>query len=90
MRTRLDKIRKAKEGRARLVGAVLEGDSLPKDQGIKRLDEEDKATTTVNDKLNSNSEMQNIISIDRRVRELETIIGSSTTSLDEVKVHFIT
>jgi nuclear migration protein JNM1 len=30
VRTRLDKIRKVKEGRARLVGAVLEGDYLPK------------------------------------------------------------
>ena len=88
MRTRLDKIRKVKEGRARLVGAVLEGDSLPKDHGHKKPDEEDKETT-IEDKLNSNSEMRTMISIDRRVRELETIIGSSTMSLDEVYVQFI-
>ena len=87
MRTRLDKIRKVKEGRARLVGAVLEGDSLPKDQGSKKL-EEDKATD-IDDKLNLNSELQTMVGIDRRVRELETIIGSSNMSLDEVQVQFI-
>lgn len=87
MRTRLDKIRKVKEGRARLVGAVLEGDSLPRDQGNKKL-EEDKATD-VDDKLNLNSELQTMVSIDRRVRELETIIGSSNMSMDEVQVQFI-
>jgi len=78
VRTRLDKIRKVKEGRARLVGAVLEGDHLPKDQGNKKWEEEDKETAMDN-KLG----MQTMISIDRRVRELETIIGSSTMSLDE-------
>ena len=88
MRTRLDKIRKVKEGRARLVDAVLEGDSLPKDQGNKTLEEENKAIA-IDDKLNSKSEMQTMIGIDRRVRELETIIGSSTISLDEVQVHFL-
>lgn len=88
MRTRLDKIRKVKEGRARLVGAVLEADFLSKDQGNKKLEAEDKATA-IDDKLSSNSEMQIMVSIDRRVRELETIIGSSTMSLDEVQVHFI-
>ena len=87
MRTRLDKIRKVKEGRARLVGAVLEGDFLPKDQGNKKL-EKDIATDIV-DKLNLNSEMQTMVSIDRRVRELETVIGSSNMSLDEVQVQFI-
>ena len=88
MRTRLDKIRKVKEGRARLVGAVLEGDLLPKDRGNKKLSEEDKATA-IDNKMNSNYEMQTMISIDRRVGELETIIGSSTMSLDEVQVQFI-
>ena len=87
VRTRLDKIKKVKEGRARLVGAVLEGDTLPKDQGNKKLDEEDKIVT-IDDKLNSNPGLQTIISVDRRVRELETIIGSSTMSLDEVQVQF--
>ena len=82
MRTRLDKIRKVKEGRARLVDAVLEGDSLPRDQANKKLDEEDKT----DNKVNSNSEMQTMITFDRRVRELETIVGSSNTSLDEVQV----
>ena len=86
MRTRLDKIRKVKEGRARLVGAVLEGDSLPKDQGNKEL--EDK-TTDLDDKLNINSEMQTMVTIDRRVRELETVIGSSNMSLDEVEVQLL-
>jgi nuclear migration protein JNM1 len=88
VRTRLDKIRKVKEGRARLVGTVLEGESLPKDQGIKK-SEEDKATDS-DDKLNLNSEMQTMVSIDQRVGELETIIGSSNMSLDEVQVQFIT
>jgi nuclear migration protein JNM1 len=87
VRSRLDKIRKVKEGRARLVGAVLEGGSLPKDQGNKKL-EEDKAAD-IDDKLNLNPEMQTMVSIDRRVRELETIIGSSNMSLDEVQVQFI-
>jgi nuclear migration protein JNM1 len=89
VRTRLDKIRKVKEGRARLVDAVLEGDSLPKDQGNKKLEEDKDKATDIDDKLNLNSEMQTIVSIDRRVRELETIIGSSNMSLDEVQVQFI-
>ena len=88
VRTRLDKIRKVKEGRARLVGAVLEGDSLPKDQGNKKLDEDKE--TDIDDKGNLNSEMQTMVCIDRRVRELETVIGSSNMSLDEVIVQFIT
>lgn len=87
MRTRLNKIRKVKEGRARLVGAVLEGDSLPRNQGNKKL--EDDKTTDIDDKLHLNSEMQNMVSIDRRVRELEAVIGSSNMSLDEVQVRFV-
>lgn len=87
MRTRLNKIRKVKEGRARLVGAVLEGGSFAKDQGNKKL--EDDKTTDIDDKLNLNSEMHTMVTIDRRVRELETVIGSSNMSLDEVQVHFI-
>ena len=87
VRTRLNKIRKVKEGRARLVGAVLEGDSLPRNQGNKKL--EDDKTTDIDDKLHLNSEMQNMVSIDRRVRELEAVIGSSNMSLDEVQVRFV-
>jgi len=30
-----------------------------------------------------------MVSIDQRVRELETVIGSSNMSLDEVQVQFI-
>lgn len=83
VRTRLDKIKKGKEGRARLVGAVLEGDGpLKKDGDIKVAQEEPSATAS--EKVSSKTEMQTMVDIDRRVGELENLVGSSSTALDEV------
>ncbi|KAF9484478.1 hypothetical protein BDN70DRAFT_872501 [Pholiota conissans] len=82
IRTRLNKIKKGKEGRARLVGAVLEGDGLSKKSGeVKATDAESSAI--LSDKHASKTELQNMVDIDRRVAELENLVGSSNTALDE-------
>ena len=80
VRTRLDKIKKGKEGRARLVNVVLESDgpsksteSIPtsKSQGSSPADP-------------AKSETQTMVDLDHRVGDLENVVGSSSTTLDEV------
>ncbi|KAF8160980.1 Dynamitin-domain-containing protein [Crassisporium funariophilum] len=83
VRTRLDKIRKGKEGRARLVGVVLEEDHSRLDD-IKKVDKGDQEKGEPEDKHASKSEMQIMVDVDRRVGELESLIGSSSAALDEV------
>ncbi|KAF8894932.1 Dynamitin-domain-containing protein [Gymnopilus junonius] len=82
VRTRLDKIRKGKEGRARLVETLLEEDASQK--GI----ETDKSIQAIHItpevKSSSKSEVQNLVELDRRLGELEHLVGSSTTTLDEM------
>ena len=86
VRTRLDKIKRGKEGRARLVGAVLEGDEVQKQTEDKQAEDDNaKADATVPVK----TEMQTMVDIDRRVGELENLVGSSSTALDEVSHTFL-
>lgn len=86
VRTRLDKIKRGKEGRARLVGAVLEGDGAQKQAEDKQA-EDDNAKADAN--VPVKTEMQTMVDIDRRVGELENLVGSSSTSLDEVNPNFL-
>jgi hypothetical protein len=79
----LDKIRKGKEGRGRLVGAVL-GEDLAKTEA-----EEGSASKKEKEDHSGKSEIQNIVEMDRRVGELEKLVGSSSTTLDEVRSTFI-
>ncbi|KAG6891746.1 hypothetical protein C0992_006167 [Termitomyces sp. T32_za158] len=78
VRGRLDKIRKGKEGRAKLVGAVL---------GEDREREEEEPVRTTKDMTAKNDESKpetrTIAEMDRRVGELEKLVGSSSASLDE-------
>jgi len=81
VRTRLDKIRKGKEGRARLVGVVLEEDAtLNRVESDKSVQETHVAPEV---KHPPKSEVQNLVELDRRLGELEHVVGSSTTTLDE-------
>lgn len=81
VRSRLDKIRKGKEGRARLVGAVLD-DSL--DSKVLDKEEQNQASYNPTSKTQPTTEMQSLVDLDQRVGELEHLIGSSSMTLDEV------
>jgi nuclear migration protein JNM1 len=78
VRGRLDKIRKGTEGRGRLVGVILgqddekEPDTKPKSGAASVTDE------------NGKPNVRSIVEMDRRVGELEKLVGSSTAPLDEV------
>jgi hypothetical protein len=79
VRGRLDKIRKKHEGRARLIGTVLANDRQESESEDENEDPEDDLNTP------EASKMRNLIDIDKRVGELEKLIGSSNATLDEVK-----
>ncbi|KAJ6565719.1 Dynamitin-domain-containing protein [Mycena sp. CBHHK59/15] len=76
VRGRLEKIRKGKEGRGRLVGVILgqDGEREPDPKHHKS-----SATTDEPGKPN----VRSIVEMDRRVGELEKLVGSSTAALDE-------
>lgn len=82
VRGRLDKIRKGTEGRGRLVGVVL-GEETSKEEE----EEEEEGAKKVKDKTDDvpgKPTVRNFVEMDRRVGELEKLVGSSSTSLDEV------
>ncbi|KAF4620407.1 hypothetical protein D9613_000582 [Agrocybe pediades] len=82
VRTRLDKIKKGREGRARLVGTILgEGSeqASTEDRHLVKDHSEPPAATKVQPK----TEIQTMVELDQRVGELEQIVGSSNTTLDE-------
>ncbi|KAF8972943.1 Dynamitin-domain-containing protein [Flammula alnicola] len=83
VRARLDKIKKGNEGRARLVGAVLEADAPLKQEGNKKEVDENIGIVASDAKSPPKSEVQTMVDIDRRVGELENLVGSSSTTLDE-------
>jgi nuclear migration protein JNM1 len=72
VRGRLDRIRKEKEGRAKLVGAVLADDTSRSQDGQKTVSAPRKGQD------------MSIGDMDHRIGELEKLIGSSTAPLDEV------
>ncbi|KAG6820870.1 hypothetical protein H0H93_010214 [Arthromyces matolae] len=78
VRGRLDKLRKEKEGRAKLVGVVLS------DANEEKTSREDQGGTKgIIDAKPVQSEARTMSEMDRRVGDLEKIIGSSSASLDE-------
>ncbi|KAG6878545.1 hypothetical protein C0993_004444 [Termitomyces sp. T159_Od127] len=81
VRGRLNKIRKGKEGRARLVGAVLGDDHRGREEEQAASPGKDAAATSDEGKR----ETRTIAEMDRRVGELERLVGSSSASLDEVR-----
>jgi nuclear migration protein JNM1 len=82
VRTRLDKIKKGKEGRARLVNVVLDGDIIPKEMSATK---DPPMESKILLDTAAKSEIQVMVEIDQRVGELERIVGSSSTALDEVR-----
>jgi len=79
VRGRLEKIRKEKEGRSRLVGVII-GDAGSVDRG-----ERDKENQHIEDiKSSSDKTLHSVVDMDRRVGELEKLVGASSATLDEV------
>jgi len=78
VRGRLGKINGTKTGRGKLVNAVIDGmrPSLP--------DPNLTDSTPVGQRAERQVNPQDLAKLDERVGELESAIGSSTTSLDEV------
>ena len=83
VRTRLDKIKKGKEGRARLVSVVVDGDIVSKERASTSPPTGGKDSLSEHD-TTAKSDVQVMVDIDHRVGELEHVIGSSSASLDEV------
>lgn len=94
VKRRIEKISKAREGRGKLVSAVL-GESDTEDAS--------EAATAVKREAAKNaegaesvpvpaivipraSEVRDIAEMDKRVGELEKLVGSSSTALDEVRL----
>jgi nuclear migration protein JNM1 len=88
VRGRLEKIRKAKQGRGKLVGVVLgehDGQGIYEADGLSLAEPKarDSSLTRVDDKPRK-SDARSVVEMDRRVGELENILGSSSVTLDEV------
>lgn len=88
VRGRLEKVKKGKEGRERLVGVVLgrtETESIKKDQN-EPLGKEGKVVEgkTRFEGAKDEEESTALSELDHRVGELEDLIGSSSVALDEV------
>lgn len=80
VRGRLDKLRKGHEGRARLIGTIMD-----KDKHESESEDDNESDSEEEESRNQNtSNMRNLIEIDKRVGELEKVIGSSNAALDEV------
>lgn len=78
VRGRLEKIRKEKEGRSKLVGVII-GDTGSVDRG-----EQDKENQRIEDtKPSSDKTLHSVVDMDRRVGELEKLVGASSATLDE-------
>jgi nuclear migration protein JNM1 len=82
VRGRLEKIRKDKQGRGKLVGVVLgDHDDRGTDAKLKRGG--DSTLAKVDDNAGK-SDARSIVEMDHRVGELEKLLGSSSVTLDEV------
>ena len=86
VRSRLDKIKKGKEGRARLVGAILESEGTTEDGTTTR---EEKETKREDKTAAPKTELQTMVDLDKRVGQLEGLVGASSTALDEVWPSFL-
>jgi len=85
VRGRLEKISKRKEGRGRLVNVVLGNEEVEQREDRKvdeiQKDGEGKKKDHEKGKI---PDVRSVIEMDRRVGELEKLVGSSSTALDEV------
>ena len=81
VKSRLEKINKGKEGRGRLVNVVLGNGEVS--QKVVKTQNDDEEGEKLSGKRDS-SDVRSIVEMDRRVAELEKLVGSSTAALDEV------
>lgn len=78
VRGRLEKINNAKTGRGKLVNAVMDGGR----SGL--TDANPTESTPAGQGTERQVHPQDLAELDERVGELESVVGASTTSLDEV------
>ncbi|KAI0741483.1 hypothetical protein C8Q80DRAFT_1110264 [Daedaleopsis nitida] len=86
VKRRIEKISKAREGRSKLVSVVL-GESDAEEAPADTTQEPEKKPEPVKKPETSaprNPEVRDIVEMDKRVGELEKLVGSSSTSLDEL------
>ncbi|KIJ67544.1 hypothetical protein HYDPIDRAFT_174002 [Hydnomerulius pinastri MD-312] len=84
VRRRLEKVRRGREGRGRLVGVVLgenEGVEESEDGDVVKVDM--SKSKAGDGKGNSEPEVRSIVEMDKRVGELEKLVGSVSATLDE-------
>ena len=88
VRGRLEKVKKGREGRGKLVGAILEKekdvDELKRDLSRAKTAEKGGEIKEKQEK----EENHELAELDSRVGELEDLIGSSSVALDEVCLSF--
>ena len=81
VRGRLEKVKKGKEGRGRLVGVIMGKDNYDKEEFRREVSEVRKKDAR---KGHGEDESLALAELDHRVGELEQLIGSSSIALDEV------
>ncbi len=92
VKRRIEKISKAREGRSKLVSAVLGESDAEEAPAVKSKSEHERQAETTKKPSPSPAappksktpEVRDIAEMDRRVGELEKLVGSSSTALDEV------
>jgi nuclear migration protein JNM1 len=92
VRGRLEKISKGKEGRGRLVNVVLgnggievQEDGKKWSDGVQKEEGGGKSGDGRRDQGKGKApDVRSVVEMDRRVGELEKLVGSSSTTLDEV------
>lgn len=84
VKSRLEKFNTKQDGRSKLVKEVL------KEEPEKFEDKEGEVNSSLQkegeDEGKSKSEVQDLAGIDRRLGEIEKLVGSASTSLDEVRL----
>jgi nuclear migration protein JNM1 len=86
VRGRLEKISKGKEGRGRLVGVVMGNGDIEVLKDGKKVDgiQNERADGKKDLEKAKIPDVRSVVEMDRRVGELEKLVGSSSTALDEV------
>ena len=87
VRRRLEKVRMGREGRGRLVGVVLgDGSREGIEEGTEQIDNaNDNGKVS---KWKAMPDVRSVAEMDKRVGELENLVGSVSATLDEVCVAF--
>lgn len=85
VRGRIEKIRKDKQGRGKLIGVVIGGETSEVTEETDIVSDERQSGSAKEEK----TAMKTFVDMERRVGELEGIIGSSNTALDEVRMTMI-